>query len=185
MDSLHRLSKRGYPNGRYQEVPPKKPQNQKMLQSFFTQGLPRVPDLQTKIEIKKKKFGFGDGGEYSLHEMSSQLWTGTITLLREHLWCGNDGGLSGEFSCSPGCSQISPIIGNIKSVAVPVHPLLLLWTAWVLSGPLCSREVSASLWAPGQTLPPGPGSLDTGHTTDQRLRGTLGGRALGSSIMGL
>merc|ERR1712001_339181 len=55
LDSLHRLSKRGYPNGRYQEVPPKKPQNQKMLQSFFTQGLPRVPDLQTKIEIKKKK----------------------------------------------------------------------------------------------------------------------------------
>ena len=37
-----------------------------------------------------------------------------------HNWdntCGdrNDGGLSGEFSCSPGLSQISPIIGNIKS----------------------------------------------------------------------
>ena len=35
----------GYPNRRYQEVPPKKPPNQKMLLSFFTQGVLRVPDL--------------------------------------------------------------------------------------------------------------------------------------------
>ena len=43
----------GYPNGRYQEVPPKKPPNQKMLLSFFTQGVLRVPDLYKKIEIGK------------------------------------------------------------------------------------------------------------------------------------
>ena len=39
------LANIGYPNGRYQEVPPKKPPNQKMLLSFFTQGVLRVPDL--------------------------------------------------------------------------------------------------------------------------------------------
>ena len=164
--------------GGTRRYPLKSPKIKKCYKAFLLRGSQGYQIYKQKSKLKKKKFGFGDGGEYSLHEMSSQLWTGTITLLREHLWCGNDGGLSGEFSCSPGCSQISPIIGNIKSVAVPVHPLLLLWTAWVLSGPLCSREVSASLWALGQTLPPGPGSLATGHTADQRLRGTFGGGAL-------
>ena len=43
----------GYPNRRYQEVPPIKPPNQKMLLSLFTQGVPRVPDLQKIIEIRK------------------------------------------------------------------------------------------------------------------------------------
>ena len=82
---------------------------------------------------------------------------------------------------APGSLRYLPsleILSQRRPVNVPVHPLLLLWTAWVLSGPLCSREVSASLWALGQTLPPGPGSLATGHTADQRLRGTFGGRAL-------
>ena len=43
----------GYPNGRYQEVPPKKPPNQKMLLSSFTQGVLRVPDLYKKNRNSK------------------------------------------------------------------------------------------------------------------------------------
>ena len=105
-----------YPNGRYQEVPPIKPPNQKMLISFFTQGVPRVQDQQTKIEIKKiyiLTFGMGESTAFIRCQANSGQGL-------SYYWenpCGdrNDGGLSGEFSCSPRLSQISPIIGNINS----------------------------------------------------------------------
>ena len=45
----------GYPNRRYQEVPPKKPPNQKMLLSFFSQGVQRVRDMQKKIDWRSQK----------------------------------------------------------------------------------------------------------------------------------
>ena len=44
----------GYPNRRYQEVPPEKPPNQKMLQSFLSQGVQRVRDMQKKIDWRSQ-----------------------------------------------------------------------------------------------------------------------------------
>ena len=46
------LANLGYPNGRYQEVPLKKPPHHKILLSFFTQGVLRVPDLYKKKSMK-------------------------------------------------------------------------------------------------------------------------------------
>ena len=44
------LANLGYPNGRYQEVPPKKPPNLKKLLSFFTEGVQKVLDVPTNFD---------------------------------------------------------------------------------------------------------------------------------------
>ena len=61
------LANLGYPNGRYQEVPPKKPPNQKTLLSFFTQGVLRVLDLRKTTNFKYFYFltlGSGDSSAF-------------------------------------------------------------------------------------------------------------------------
>ena len=61
------LANLGYPNGRYQEVPPKKPPNQKTLQSFFTLGVLRVLDLRKKTNFEYFHFltlGSGDSSAF-------------------------------------------------------------------------------------------------------------------------
>ena len=40
----------GYPNRRYQEVPPIKPSNLKKILSFFTEGVQRVLDMPTNFD---------------------------------------------------------------------------------------------------------------------------------------
>merc|ERR1712001_711464 len=66
----------GYPNeaiqtGGTRRYPLKSPKIKKCYKAFLLRGSQGYQIYKQKSKLKKKKFGFGDGGEYSLHEMSS------------------------------------------------------------------------------------------------------------------
>ena len=129
---------------RYREVPPKNPSNQKMLLSFYTQGVPRVPDLQKKNRNSNFFFCWlfwpidGSGG-YPNPNRRYQVWGGT-SLTQPLLIFWYKGGSTGGY---PNPNRRYQEWGGTSLT----KPLLIFWEKLTLVFEVrsrCMRPIFAS-----------------------------------------